>query len=195
MGSRPPRRSDGLPEQPRDYLGVDLREEPAKERSEPPTQRAEKTKDLDTDATDTDEPGGRLPWIALLGLLSWTVPLAKVVRRRARSGFGSPAARIVGGWQEVLDHAHDLGRRLPAGLGRVEQAHRLDLDPRQAIEAQDVLFARRAPEEEVSSEFWVAVRSQRRMLSRRESPLRRAWAFWSPASLVPSRWRRSPTDA
>lgn len=193
MGPRPPRRSDALPEKPQDYLGIDVREETSEERSEPPTRPAGNGKDREADATDVDEPadGGPLPWIALLGLVSSGVPLAKLVRRRARSGYGSPASRIVGGWQEVLDHAHDLGRRLPAGLGRVEQAHRLDLDPRQAVQAQDVLFARRAPEEEASSEFWATVRSQRRILSRRESRLRRAWAFWNPSSLVPSRWSRS----
>jgi hypothetical protein len=91
---------------------------------------------------------------------------------------------------EVLDHAHDLGHPVPAGLGRVEQARRLDLDPAAALLAQDVLFAREDPAADRATAFWDDVREQRRTLTRRAGPVRRAWATWNPASLVPGRWRR-----
>lgn len=194
MGSRPPRPGDVRPELPSDFLGLDDAQESPQQRPEPPP-RPEGAEQEVSGGDEGTAGSGRWGWIALLGLLTWGVPLAKVLRRRVRAARGSSATRIVAGWREVLDHAGDLGRPVPAGLGRVEQARRLDLDPGPAVSAQEALFARRPPEAEQAADFWVTVRSQRRTLSRRASPLRRMWALWNPASLVPSRWRRTRTSS
>ena len=197
MGARPPRRDDVPRELPDDFLGLDDVEDAEESPSSEPEARPRPAED-GPDGADAgggaDEPagpGGPLLWIPLLGLLSWAVPLFKLLRRRARSSFGSPEVRIVRGWREVLDQARDLGHPVPAGLGRVEQARLLDLDPGPAARAQDALFARASPEAPMATELWVSVREQRRILTRRAGLLRRAWAPWNPVSLLPVRWRRS----
>lgn len=184
MSNRPPRRDDVRPVLPADFLGLDDPQDTPPDGSEPPAQQPDSGESGGDDA-DGGGGAGSVLWLLLLSLVTWVVPVAKLVRRRVRCTLGPPGSRIVGGWQELLDLARDLGRPVPRGLGRVEQARRLGLDPEPARQVQDVLFARDLPSAEQAAVVGTALREQRRTLARSAGPLRRWWAWWNPASLAP----------
>ncbi|MDT0167210.1 transglutaminase-like domain-containing protein, partial [Actinotalea sp. AC32] len=60
--------------------------------------------------------------VALLLAPFVLVALAKRGRRRRRRRAGAPVDRVVGGWEEMLDHARDLRRAVPASATRREAA-------------------------------------------------------------------------
>ncbi|WP_225752952.1 transglutaminase-like domain-containing protein [Actinotalea sp. Marseille-Q4924] len=62
-----------------------------------------------------------VPLLVLLGPLL-LVGALKVRRRRRRRTTGGPVERVVGGWDELLDHAHDLRRPAPRRATRRETA-------------------------------------------------------------------------
>ncbi len=65
------------------------------------------------------------PPLLVVGLVVGAIVGAKARRRARRRTRGSTAARIEGGWAELLDTATDLGIRLPGNATRVEQARAL----------------------------------------------------------------------
>lgn len=188
MGRRPPKRNDPPRELPSQYLD---QQQPDDEEAE--AEQATKPQDGKTDETTRGSEGSSTAplawWLPVLSLVVWAVPLAKLVRRRRRALVGPASARIVGAWRELLDLARDLGQAIPPGLGRAEQGARLGLDPTLAVTAQTALFARDRPADGQAKAFWAQVHEQRREMRRRVGPLRRAWAPWNPASLVPRRSR------
>ncbi|MEE6282399.1 transglutaminaseTgpA domain-containing protein [Georgenia sunbinii] len=52
--------------------------------------------------------------------------LVKVLRRRRRRRRGTTSVRVAGGWDEVVDHARDLGLPLSAATTRHEEARELE---------------------------------------------------------------------
>lgn len=95
--------------------------------------------DEDTEQPQTDpppppeeQPQSLLPVLTLVGtilvpLLVLLTPVAAVAvakarRRRRRRGTGPTVQRVVGGWEEVLDHARDLRRPAPPRATRRETA-------------------------------------------------------------------------
>jgi len=76
-----------------------------------------------------------LRWLVFYVLLPLAVLLcvygairgAKWLRRRRRRTTGPTAARVTGGWREIIDTARDLRMPLPAKGTRLEQARALEL--------------------------------------------------------------------
>lgn len=194
MSTRPPKRTDPPRELPEDFLEQPQEQERPQDEVRPPSRGEESAEAAAAaESGDAGGPSGSLPfpwWVPVVLLLVWSVPLLKLVRRRRRAWAGSASARIAGAWREVLDLATDLGRPVPAGLPRVDQAQRLGLDPATAMGVQDSLFSRGDPGPERASEVWTRTGQQRRELTRGVGRVRRTWSLWNPSSLVPSRFRR-----
>lgn len=88
-----------------------------------------RTEDTDDDARQEDDLGRVLLVVAavavpvtLLLLPLALVALAKRRRRRRRRRAARPVDRVVGGWDEMLDHARDLRRPVPRTATRREAA-------------------------------------------------------------------------
>ena len=131
-------------------------------------------------------------WVGL-PLLIVGGPIALVLwlkarRRRRRRQAPVLAHRISGGWHQILDHASDLGYRVPQGRTRTETA--VDLD--RQFGADTALLARRAdarvfgPEDiddQEAERFWTEVDAALLGLDAGCPPWRRWVAAVSPASL------------
>jgi len=59
--------------------------------------------------------------VVVLGLASALIVTMKLLRRQRRRSTGDPVQRIVAGWDELLDHAHDGGVPLPDVATRRER--------------------------------------------------------------------------
>jgi hypothetical protein len=89
----------------------------------------------DDNPLDPDNWPDWLRWLVFYVLLPLAVLLAvygairgaKWLRRRRRRTTGTTAARVTGGWREVIDTARDLRMPLPAKGTRLEQARALEL--------------------------------------------------------------------
>jgi hypothetical protein len=141
--------------------------------------------------------GWRLPaWV--VAALTWTGPplaLSLVVvaalvgvkarRRHRRRTRGTPANRFAAGWREIVDHARDLGVVVPAGQTRREEAATLGTLPvgHLATAADATVFGPGDPPPRAAAEYWVAVDSTRRQLSRAVGRWRRLRAAVSLRSL------------
>ena len=92
----------------------------------------------DADTTEGSSGPGVPRWVKLVAvaaggpllvllLLVAAITGAKGWRRSRRRRAERPSARVAGGWRELVDHARDLGLRIPIrGLTRREQARLLD---------------------------------------------------------------------
>jgi transglutaminase-like putative cysteine protease len=121
-----------------------------------------------------------LPVVAVL--------LAKLRRTRRRRSRGSPAARIAGGWSEVLDRSTDLGVRPPRGTTRSEAAAAMDAAYGGSIavlarSADSSVFAPEPVEPEQAESFWAQVREELRTMDSARPRWRRWRARLSLASL------------
>ncbi|MBV9832244.1 MAG: transglutaminase domain-containing protein [Marmoricola sp.] len=191
MSHRPPAHA-GVPQTPESYVRSTTRDQA----SRPPQQQARPPQLPPARAA-----AALHPWTAaialLLVLLAGLVPAAKLARRRVRSRRGSPSARFVAGWTELLDLERDLGREVALGLARTEQARRLGISLALARGADLHVFAREEPSAQDAAAFWAAVHRERRRLLHEAGVVRRVLAWWAPASLVSSigtttrRWRRA----
>ena len=135
-----------------------------------------------------------LPLLVLL-LLYAAVRAVKARRRVRRRTRGPAAARIAGGWTEVVDTAADLGIALFANATRLEQAGPLDARVGDAyafrplaVRADAHTFAPTEPSLEEASAYWADVKAGRRVLRRQVPWWRRVLADVSPKSV-----RRSPS--
>ncbi len=167
----------------------------------PPSDRQDV--DIDDDDVREDDPLPLAAWIAigagglllvlLLPLLM--IVLLKVRRRRRRRFSGAPAARLAGGWDEVLDVGTDLGvtvsptatRRQAAGqlvaglaapaTGRRRQPPPVDIAPARtqdlASSADAGTFGPGAPDESAAARFWDDVETS--LGSLRTAVGRRRW--------------------
>jgi hypothetical protein len=94
-------------------------------------------------------------------------------------------AAWIGGWQELLDNARDLGVAVPPRSTRPAQASALGLPTSMARDVDVAVFS---PTHPPSAEtFWTEVETWRESMKASASPLRRAWALFNPASLLPRR--------
>lgn len=102
---------------------------------QPPEEPAELTPGTQPEPgqDDDDDDAANLWWIlriagivlgilAILALPFIVIGLLKSRRRRRRFERDDQAARLAGGWQEVVDHAVDLGLAVPVGVTRREVA-------------------------------------------------------------------------
>jgi hypothetical protein len=130
--------------------------------------------------------------VSVLGLIATAlllVPLVKLVRRRSRRARRSWSVRYVGGWQEVVDAARDVGSPVPEHLGRVPQARLLGSAAALARATDSAIFSREQPPAAEEETFWGAVAEARSAILADVSARRRIWAWFNPASLLAS-WRR-----
>jgi len=93
---------------------------------------------------------------------------AKAVRRRRRRTAERTSARVAGAWRELVDHARDLGHRLPmGGATRREQAAALGVPTGVGLAgtADALVFGPAAPAEQEASDYWQAVDEERARLT------------------------------
>ncbi|MDR0285633.1 MAG: DUF3488 and transglutaminase-like domain-containing protein [Propionibacteriaceae bacterium] len=121
------------------------------------------------------------PWIVLL--------LIKTIRTARRRKTPDPARRIALGWQEVLDHAADLGLAVPPAATRLQASQALarargvtGLDAL-ARWADQSVFAPVAPAAAEAQTFWSGVKPAAKSLARTATRRRRLAARFSWNSL------------
>jgi len=131
--------------------------------------------------------------VLLLLLVVGAIVGAKAWRRARRRRADRPSARVAGAWRELVDHARDLGHRVPAdGLTRRQQAAvvgeaGLDRAPTLARTADGHVFGPQPPGDTEAAAYWKDVDAARRELSGTVGRRRRAWALVSPVTLRPTR--------
>ncbi|KQY64047.1 DUF3488 and transglutaminase-like domain-containing protein [Nocardioides sp. Root140] len=187
MSRKPPKRTDEEVERPTEHLIEEGENPDLEEPGEGTTTGQGRGK---SDGATTEPPDGDLRstlsfFLPLLGLVPWTIPLAKWVRRRRRraTGRGAWSSPWVGGWREVVDTARDLGTTVPATMTRVMQAEHLGEGQSLARDADSAIYAR-APHPELDPDrFWEGVDDVRSALRHAAPRLRRLFAPFNPASL------------
>lgn len=145
-------------------------------------------------APGESDTGRVLVWLSVSGIFLIAVglllvPLVKLVRRRSRRARRPWSQRYVGGWQEVVDAARDVGSPVPEHLGRVPQARLLGSAEILARATDAAVFAPERPPDTEEEDFWRAVGDERSAILAGVSTRRRVWASFNPASLLAS-WRR-----
>ncbi|PUA81160.1 DUF3488 and transglutaminase-like domain-containing protein [Nocardioides currus] len=175
MGHKAPRRDDAkllpvrLPPERQDQPRPTEQEQPQDQPDQQPK----------ADETKPDEPLPRWPLLLLLPAAVSLVPVAKGVRRRRRRSAASSAAYL-GGWEELLDTARDLGVGVPASGTRPAQAAALGVPTTLARDADIAVFTPADPPP--AGPFWDSVDEQRRRLASRSPAWRILLAPLNPAS-------------
>ena len=177
MSRRPPRRDD--------IKLAPVRLPPERQEQKPQRERPEDLLDPPEPAEpQTDKALPLWPLYLLLPASVGLIPAAKRARRRRRQTAWLTAAWI-GGWNELLDSARDLGVAVPPRSTRPAQAMALGVPTSMARDVDVAVFS---PTHPPSAEtFWTEVETWRESLKSSASPLRRAWALFNPASLLPRR--------
>jgi hypothetical protein len=131
--------------------------------------------------------------ILLLLALALASIAAKAVRRRIRRHRGSPLRQLTTGWRELVDHARDLGTRVPERrTTRREQGRSLDslgiLGLANLADAH--VFGPGLPSEQEAASYWAGVLRARKQMSGTVGRWRRlraavSLASWRPSRLVP----------
>ena len=134
--------------------------------------------------------------LVLLGGPLLVVALAKSRRARRRARAATTAARVSGGWHEVVDHAIDLGATVPAGVTRRETVTLLaptfpaaDIETL-AARADASVFGAGEPSDEDVRTLWALVDQARGAMSGSVGLRRRVVARFSSRSLRAQRARR-----
>lgn len=161
---------------------------------------AQLAQDLDAAETDDEEAAeedeeaagglGRLVLLGAGGGGALVTPLLLIVglkarRRRRRRARGSAEERAAGGWDEVLDHAIDLGWRTPPQATRQEAATLLGAPSAVSLadRSNTATFAAREPTEEELVALWDEVDRALGELREEHSAMRRLRAAVSLRSL------------
>ncbi|GAA1451837.1 hypothetical protein GCM10009641_86900 [Mycobacterium cookii] len=186
LSTRAPRRTDPPKQDPGAFVVAEeeaaQKEKEKDPRAQPPTAEPErKTLPTSEEPEDSRVPRVMAGVLAAL-LLIGAVPAAKWWRRRRRRTSGSPADRVAGAWQELLDLVVDLGHHVPAGAPRPMQAAVLGRGVDLARMA-DGVFALVPPSEDEASRAWQVVVRERRDLLTQHGVRGRLRAWWGPASL------------
>lgn len=116
--------------------------------------------------------------------------LLRGLRRRRRQRAGAGDLRLARGWQDYVDHARDLGIRVPAGLTRREQADLVGR-PDLAAAADRAVFGAGVPDERTVRSYWTAIGTARRGLTGSASRRARVLRRYSVRGLL-ARDRRHP---
>ncbi len=129
--------------------------------------------------------------LLLAALIIGTIVGLKVARRRRRRTAPRVSARVVGGWNDLIDHARDLGHDVPlrSGHTRREQALLVSAGRGAALahEADGHIFGPTEPSSEVATAYWSAIDGERRAMSGAVNRRRRLRAAVSLRSLRRSR--------
>ncbi|GAB3258635.1 transglutaminase domain-containing protein [Alteromonas gracilis] len=182
MGSRPPRRV--VRDRPAAQPGAaPLVPPPVAERQRPRTTPPPVQEPPASTTTPEAGSGEHPPWWLLLLALPGVVPTVKLARRRRRRTTGSPALRVAGGWDELVDAVRDHGvARVPAGT-RPQQAASWGSAGALAVLADDAVFAPDEPPREDVEAFWGDVARERAAVVGDLPWWRRVWAWFNPRSL------------
>ena len=100
-----------------------------------------------------------LPCLLIVGL--------KSLRRRRRRNQGPSGTQVAAGWREIVDYARDVGRPVPGGQTRHEDARTLGplgLAPL-AASADSVVFGPGEPTPDAAAWYWSEVERARREIS------------------------------
>jgi transglutaminase-like putative cysteine protease len=110
---------------------------------------------------------GGLPILAL-AFACLTIVGVKGLRRVRRRRRGLPSTQVAAGWREIVDYARDLGRPVPAGQTRAEDARslgQLGLTPL-AASADAVVFGPGQPSSDAAAWYWLEIERTRRQIGR-----------------------------
>jgi hypothetical protein len=121
--------------------------------------------------------GGIVLLVLVLALGPFLIVLgAKAARRRSRRRAGTPAGRIVGGWDEYVDAAVDAGRAASRSLTRSElsAAFATPAGAELARDADRAVFSHTPLTDGEAERYWATVDAERR-------GLRKASGFWRGA--------------
>ncbi|UUZ61088.1 transglutaminase-like domain-containing protein [Nocardioides sp. B-3] len=178
MGHRAPKRDDVRLTPVR--LPPERQDEPRPSEQEQPDEQRELEEQPQQD--EADEPLPRWPLFLLIPASFAAIPVAKGVRRRRRRSAALASTAYLGGWEELLDTARDLGIAVPPPAStRPARARAPGISPRLAREADVAVFT---PTEPVpAGPYWDRIDEQRRRLASRAPGWRIALAPLNPASL------------
>lgn len=124
------------------------------------------------------------PPIAVIVLPGLLIVGLKGLRRRRRRTRGPTTTQVAAGWRELVDYARDLGRPVPGGQTRREDARSLGplgLAPL-AASADSVVFGPGDPSPDAASWYWSEVERARRDINRNLSRWQRLRAAISVRS-------------
>ena len=154
------------------------REEPTRPDERQPEDLPEPELPAQQDRRDVPLP--RWPLLLLVPASVALIPVAKGVRRKRRRSASRASAAYLGGWDELLDTARDLGVGVPPHSTRPAQARALGVPTALAREADVAVFTPTEPSS--AAPFWDKVDDQRRRLAARSPAWRIALAPLNPAS-------------
>lgn len=103
--------------------------------------------------------------LVVLALVAGLLSLARTLRRRRRRTTGVASRQLAQGWRDYVDHARDLGIKVPAGLTRKEQAEIVGQAP-MAATADGIVFGYGEPDSGAVSAFWSLVKRAKRDLGK-----------------------------
>jgi hypothetical protein len=121
--------------------------------------------------------------VLAFGAITLAVWSARVLRRRRRQRTGTPSRRLAQAWRDYVDHARDLGMRVPAGLTRREQAVIVG-HAQLARRADSAVFGGGEPAAEDVAGLWAEAKRARDELTRSVSRRRRWASRWSLRGLL-----------
>ncbi|WP_210439944.1 transglutaminase-like domain-containing protein [Nocardioides xinjiangensis] len=125
--------------------------------------------------------------VLLVALVLGGIVGLKALRRHRRRSAGSPSARFVGAWRELVDHARDLGQVVPLGptVTRREQSVGIVSGQAGALarRADSFVFGPRTPEAGAARSYWEQVDAERRAMSQEVGRWQRVRAAISLRSL------------
>ncbi len=177
MGRRPPKRDSApLPEV---RLPPERRPVDRPQQQEPDVQDEPEAEEEQEEVVD--EPLPRWPLLLLVPLALGVVPLLKVRRRRRRRAATPASLAYLGGWDELVDTAHDLGVTVPRGT-RPAQAVALGVPAGLARDADVATFSPGEPD--TAASFWALVDRERSGLRASAPRVRRVLAPLDPRSLL-----------
>ncbi|MFB9314850.1 DUF3488 and transglutaminase-like domain-containing protein [Nocardioides plantarum] len=158
--------------------------DPLSEQPKPPPRTD--PKDADDQASDSGSTQRSRPWwllaVPLVLVLAGGVPGAKWLRRRRRRRAAGVSARYAGAWDELVDHARDLGFDVPAAA-RPTQAAALDGTVALALEADRRIYSADELDPHAADAYWSLVETEVRRLDAQTSRSRRVRALFSARSL------------
>lgn len=169
---------------PKAWAAPDVEPPPAPPKATPPPPEP---------SVDWSSPSSWPLWAQLLAvfvllplLLLALTPFVTALRRAIRLRRGTPDRRVGRAWNDLVEEARVLGRQLPAGGTRIEQAAalgpRVDAVPA-AMRADGLVFAESPPQPAAVGQWQGELRQVRRRL-RQDTPfLTRARATFDPRPL------------
>ena len=128
--------------------------------------------------------GVALAPVMLVVMVGGLFAALKARRRRRRRTSTAPHRRVLGGWQEIADHALDLGRPIPATATRREAGAFISPSAASlATWADSVVWAAGEPSDEDVQAYWSALDEAIGDLRSEVGPVRHFRAVMSPRSL------------